>query len=70
MEQEVEYGVCMPVGEGWIRSTTAPPVLATYAYNRQVALLAEQLGLDFLLAMPNGGGLGVPHSTGRRPESP
>ena len=50
MEKEVEYGVFMPVGEGgWIRSTTAPPVPATYAYNRQVAILAEQIGLDFLL---------------------
>jgi alkanesulfonate monooxygenase SsuD/methylene tetrahydromethanopterin reductase-like flavin-dependent oxidoreductase (luciferase family) len=52
MEKQVEYGVFMPVGEGgWIRSTTAPTVPATYAYNRQVAILAEQLGLDFLLAM-------------------
>ncbi len=59
MEKEVEYGVFMPVGEGgWIRSTTAPPVPATYAYNRQVAILAEQLGLDFLLAMAKWRGFG------------
>jgi pyrimidine oxygenase len=59
VEKEAEYGVFMPVGEGcWIRSTTAPPVPATYAYNRQVALLAEQLGLDFLLAMAKWRGFG------------
>ncbi len=59
MEKEVEYGVFMPVGEGgWIRSTTAPPVPATYAYNRQVAILAEHIGLDFLLAMAKWRGFG------------
>jgi pyrimidine oxygenase len=59
MEKEVEYGVFMPVGEGgWIRSTTAPPVPATYAYNRQVAILAERIGLDFLLAMAKWRGFG------------
>jgi hypothetical protein len=59
MSTQVEYGVFMPVGEGgWIRSITAPPVPATYAYNRQVAILAEQLGLDFLLAMAKWRGFG------------
>lgn len=59
MEKQIEYGVFMPVGEGgWIRSTTAPRVPATYAYNRQVALLAEELGLDFLLAMAKWRGFG------------
>ncbi|MGE3537574.1 MAG: LLM class flavin-dependent oxidoreductase [Candidatus Tectimicrobiota bacterium] len=59
MGKQVEYGVFMPVGEGgWIRSTTAPRVPATYTYNRQVALLAEQLGLDFLLAMAKWRGFG------------
>jgi pyrimidine oxygenase len=59
MGKRMEYGVFMPVGEGgWIRSTTAPAVPATYAYNRQVAMLAEQLGLDFLLAMAKWRGFG------------
>jgi pyrimidine oxygenase len=59
MGKPVEYGVFMPVGEGgWIRSTTAPRVPATYAYNRRVALLAEELGLDFLLAMAKWRGFG------------
>lgn len=59
MEKLVEYGIFMPVGEGgWIRSTTSPAVPATYAYNRQVAVLAEQLGLDFLLAMAKWRGFG------------
>lgn len=59
MAKTVEFGVFMPVGEGgWIRSTTAPPVPATYAHNREVALLAEDLGLDFLLAMAKWRGFG------------
>jgi len=71
MEKEVEYGVFMPVGEGgWIRSTTAPAVPATYAYNRQVAILAEHIGLDFLLAMAKWRGFGGLRSTGIRPLNP
>ena len=59
VEKRVEFGVFMPVGEGgWIRSTTTPPVPATYAYNRQVAQLADSLGLDFLLAMAKWRGFG------------
>jgi pyrimidine oxygenase len=50
MEKEVEYGMFRPVGEGgWIRSTTAPSVPVTYAYNHQVEILAEHIGLDFRL---------------------
>jgi alkanesulfonate monooxygenase SsuD/methylene tetrahydromethanopterin reductase-like flavin-dependent oxidoreductase (luciferase family) len=42
MEKEVAYGVFMPVGEGgWIHSTTAPPVPATYAYNHQYVHLED-----------------------------
>src|SRR5262245_51947570 len=49
----------MPVGEGgWIRPTTASRVPATYAYNRQVSILAEHIGLDFLLAMAKWRGWG------------
>ena len=59
MGKRVEYGIFMPVGEGgWIRSTTAPRVPATYDLNRRVALLAESLGFDFLLAMAKWRGFG------------
>lgn len=59
VKKRVEFGVFMPVGEGgWIRSTTTPPVPATYAYNRQVGQLADSLSLDFLLAMAKWRGFG------------
>jgi pyrimidine oxygenase len=51
MEKEVAYGVFMPVGEGgWIHSTTAPPVPATYAYNHQYVHLED--GLDHGVGHP------------------
>src|SRR5262249_31098300 len=38
----VEFGVFMPVGQGgYVVSTNRPPTPATYAYNRQLTLLAE-----------------------------
>ena len=53
----VELGVFLPVGNGgWITSTTSPQLAATYDYNKQVTLLAEDLGFDF---WPSTGGLGV-----------
>lgn len=57
----VELGVFLPVGTGgWITSTTSPQLEASYAYNKQVALLAEELGLDFALSMAKWRGYGGP----------
>jgi len=57
----VELGVFLPVGNGgWITSTTSPQLPATYAYNKQVALLAEDLGFDFVLSMAKWRGYGGP----------
>lgn len=59
MTKPIDWGVFMPVGEGgWIRSTTAPPVPATWEYNRRVAVLAEETGLNFLFAMAKWRGFG------------
>jgi pyrimidine oxygenase len=57
----VELGVFLPVGNGgWITSTTSPQLPATYEYNREVALLAEDLGFDFALSMAKWRGYGGP----------
>ncbi|WP_300678773.1 LLM class flavin-dependent oxidoreductase [Nocardioides sp.] len=56
---ETEYGVFLPIGNGgWLVSTTAPHPEATYAYNRQVAVDAEQAGLDFIMSMAKWKGFG------------
>ncbi|WP_334176845.1 LLM class flavin-dependent oxidoreductase [Pseudoxanthobacter sp.] len=57
----VELGVFLPVGNGgWITSTTSPQLPATYAYNREVALIAEDMGFDFALSMAKWRGYGGP----------
>ncbi|MAY46292.1 MAG: LLM class flavin-dependent oxidoreductase [Rhodobacteraceae bacterium] len=57
----VELGVFLPVGNGgWITSTTSPQLAATYDYNKQVTLLAEDLGFDFALSMAKWRGYGGP----------
>jgi pyrimidine oxygenase len=56
-----ELGVFLPVGNGgWITSTTSPQLPATYEYNRDVTLLAEDLGFDFALSMAKWRGYGGP----------
>lgn len=60
-ERHVELGVFLPVGNGgWITSTTSPQLPATYDYNKQVAVLAEELGFDFALSMAKWRGYGGP----------
>lgn len=60
-KKSVELGVFLPVGNGgWITSTTSPQLPATYEYNKQVALLAEELGFDFALSMAKWRGYGGP----------
>ena len=47
-----DLGVFMPMANGgWILSRNKPPLDGSYAYNRQVAVLAEAAGLDFVMAM-------------------
>ncbi|AGL17346.1 LLM class flavin-dependent oxidoreductase [Actinoplanes sp. N902-109] len=54
-----EYGVFLPIGNGgWMLSGTAPHPEATYAYNRRVAVDAEQIGLDFIMSMAKWKGFG------------
>ncbi len=61
MTVPVELGVFLPVGNGgWITSTTSPQLPATYEYNKEVAVLAENLGFDFALSMSKWRGYGGP----------
>lgn len=54
-----EYGVFLPIGSGgWIVSTTAPHPEASYAYNREAAVAADELGFDFVMSMGKWRGYG------------
>ncbi|MGI4895016.1 MAG: LLM class flavin-dependent oxidoreductase, partial [Janthinobacterium lividum] len=54
-----EYGIFLPIGNGgWVMSDTAPHPEATYAYNRAAAVLAEEIGLDFVMSMAKWRGYG------------
>lgn len=57
--QHTDYGVFLPnAAGGWMISTTAPYPPADYAYNKSVAILAEEIGLDFVMAMAKWRGFG------------
>jgi pyrimidine oxygenase len=59
MKKDVEFGVFLPVSDGgFIFSTTAPDQPSTYAYQKRVALLAEELGLGFVIALARWRGFG------------
>lgn len=54
-----DLGVFLPVANGgWIISKNAPPLDGSYAYNREVALLADAIGLDFIMSMAKYRGYG------------
>lgn len=54
-----DLGIFMPMANGgWILSSNAPPLDGSYDYNRKVALLAEETGFDFIMAMAKWRGYG------------
>ncbi len=54
-----DLGIFLPIGNGgWILSSTAPVLDASYAYNRDAALIAEEIGLDFIMSMAKWRGYG------------
>ena len=56
-----ELGVFLPIGNGgWIVSTSSPRLEASYADNRDIAVLAERHGLDFVMSMAKWRGYGGP----------
>src|SRR5205807_714212 len=57
----VELGVFLPVlNNGWIVSTAAPQYHPTYAMNKAMTLLAEDLGFSFVLSPTKYRGFGGP----------
>jgi pyrimidine oxygenase len=56
---QTEFGIFLPIGNGgWIMSDTAPHPQATYEHNREAALAAERIGLDFVMSMAKWRGYG------------
>jgi pyrimidine oxygenase len=56
-----DLGVFLPMANGgWIMSANAPELDGSYAYNRRTAILADELGLDFVMAMAKWRGYGGP----------
>lgn len=54
-----DLGIFMPVANGgWILSTTTPVIDGSYEYNRTAALIAEEIGLDFIMSMAKFRGYG------------
>lgn len=54
-----DIGVFMPIANGgWIMSKNAPRLDGSYAYNRQVAQLADRIGFDFIMSMAKFRGYG------------
>ena len=54
-----DIGVFLPIANGgWIMSSNAPRLDGSYAYNRETAVLADELGLDFVLSMAKWRGYG------------
>ena len=57
--KEFKLGVFLPVGNnGWIMSSTSPQYLPTYQLNRDVSLLAEEIGFDYVFSMAKWSGYG------------
>jgi pyrimidine oxygenase len=55
----LDLGVFLPMANGgWILSSNAPRLDGSYEYNRKVALLAEEIGLDFIMSMAKWRGYG------------
>src|SRR5579871_566727 len=55
----LELGVFIPVGNnGWIISKNSPQYMPTYELNRQISMLAEQVGFDYVFSMAKWRGFG------------
>lgn len=54
-----DFGVFLPVANGgWIISKTAPPLNDLWAQNRAAAVMADQVGMDFVMSMGKWRGFG------------
>lgn len=65
MSRNVEFGVFLPVGYGgFVMSTNRPDTPGTYDFNKEIAVLAEELGLGFVIALAQWRGFGGPSKHG------
>ncbi|MBN2984171.1 MULTISPECIES: LLM class flavin-dependent oxidoreductase [Cohnella] len=56
---QIDFGVFLPISNGgWIISDTTPKVEGSYEQNRNAAVLAEEIGLDFIMSMAKWRGYG------------
>ena len=63
-----DLGIFMPIANGgWILSKNKPELDGSYAYNRQVAVLAEKHGYDFIMSMAKYRGYVAGRCRSRRP---
>jgi len=54
-----EFGVFLPIAKGgWIISRNTPVLDASYRQNREAAILADKIGLDFIMSMAKWRGFG------------
>lgn len=59
MQHSKEFGVFLPIANGgWITSRNTPPLDASYKQNREAAMLADDIGLDFIMSMAKWRGFG------------
>lgn len=57
--RDYQFGVFLPIASGgWIASNTAPLVDGSFDLNKRATILAEELGLDFVLSMMKWRGFG------------
>ena len=59
-------GCFLPVGQGgFVMSTNRPPTPATYDHNREITMLAEDMGLGFVISLAQWRGSAAKASTAR-----
>jgi len=57
--KKVELGVFLPIGNnGFLISSTAPQYAPSFAMNKEIAVLAERLGFDYVFSMSKWRGFG------------
>lgn len=48
----MDFGIFLPIANnGWIMSNNSPQYMPTFELNKDIALRAENMGLDFVLSM-------------------
>jgi len=57
--EDKEFGVFLPIANGgWIISKNTPTLDASYQQNRAAAMIADEIGLDFIMSMMKWRGFG------------